>query len=70
MMQNIHKLHIKSDLSHRLALCGIWPQERFVLLIELTQYSSTSLCKMCLKEAQRRSNLREPMVITVGPKSL
>jgi hypothetical protein len=41
------KIHLKRNLTDRLALCGIWPEHRFVLLAELSRQPIGTVCKIC-----------------------
>ena len=41
------KIHMKRNSTDRFALCGIWPEHRFVLLAELSRQPIGTVCKMC-----------------------
>jgi hypothetical protein len=41
------KIHLKRNATDRLALCGIWPEHRFVLLAAVFRQPVGTVCKMC-----------------------
>ena len=42
------KLHLKRKVTNRLALCGIWPGDCFVLLPTLSRQSDGTVCQNCI----------------------
>ena len=42
------KLHLKRKVTDRLALCGIWPGDSFVLLPTLSRQSDGTVCQNCI----------------------
>src|SRR5713226_8207838 len=43
----LNKIHLKRNVTDRLALCGIWPGHRFVLMAALPRQSGGAVCQAC-----------------------
>ena len=43
------KLHLKRYALDRLALCGVWPDRRFVLIEALPRQAEGAVCRPCIQ---------------------
>jgi hypothetical protein len=46
-----NKLHLKRNAKDRLALCGIWPDDKFVLVTSQPDRPEGNVCRTCIRVA-------------------
>jgi hypothetical protein len=53
------KLHLKRNALDRFALCGIWPDDTFVLMAAMPRESAEVLCQTCIRVATANLERRD-----------
>ena len=44
----LKKIHLKRNARDRLAFCGVWPDQSFVLMATLSSQSAGAVCQNCV----------------------
>lgn len=60
--ESASRVHLKRDVSRRLALCGIFPRESFKLVAQVSKLNSNEqalICKLCLQAAGNIGGLEQ-----------
>ena len=62
----LNKIHLKRNVTDRLALCGIWPGHRFVLMAALPRQSGGAVCQACTWAAAATAALAQKARLIKG----
>ena len=55
----LKKLHLKRNAVDRFALCGIWPDDRFVVMAAMRRQSAEAVCQTCMRVATANLERRD-----------
>src|ERR1035438_1175448 len=55
----LKKLHLKRNAVDRFALCGIWPDDNFVLMAAMPRESAEVMCQTCIRVATANLERRD-----------
>jgi hypothetical protein len=55
----LKKLHLKRNAMDRFALCGVWPENRFVLIHALSHQARGAVCRTCIDMATAKLSRKD-----------